>query len=268
MKCPFPFLEPYDKLKFSEIAYVMIFSICMPFVSGSPPGPVKELRETPYKKHQKFVEFYDIRDASRALREMNGKEINGRSVVIEFSRPGGFSRKLLNAAAASTPNFHESFLNPLITSGYDPRTTPQLQFQQQPQPPLRPIPPPRNFLHGEVSPNDRTSIEGSMCSLSLDAGGGGDASGSGREDDHVYARKCGKKKQACNCGRQPQQQQQSKGKHWKGKRQHGKLDSRFVITDDAVEETRSSGDSRTTIMIKNIPNKYRFVFASKQLLLF
>ncbi|KAI3840205.1 hypothetical protein MKX03_013864 [Papaver bracteatum] len=38
-------------------------------------GTVKELRETPSKKHQKFIEFYDIRDAARALSEMDGKEI-------------------------------------------------------------------------------------------------------------------------------------------------------------------------------------------------
>ncbi|KAF3535766.1 hypothetical protein F2Q69_00024471 [Brassica cretica] len=56
-------------------------------------GPIKELRETPYKKHQRFVEFYDVRDAAKALDGMNGEEICGKEVVIEYSRPGGIKNK-------------------------------------------------------------------------------------------------------------------------------------------------------------------------------
>nr|GME11488.1 protein terminal ear1 homolog [Ipomoea batatas] len=41
-------------------------------------GAVKELRETPMKRHQRFVEFYDVRDAANALVHMNRKEINGK----------------------------------------------------------------------------------------------------------------------------------------------------------------------------------------------
>ncbi|KAK3223515.1 hypothetical protein Dsin_010540 [Dipteronia sinensis] len=79
-------------------------------------GAVKELRETPLKKHQRFVEFYDIRDAAKALKEMNGKEIYGKPVVIEFSRPGGFSKKFFNAhhpttTTTTTTNSHHHFIN-------------------------------------------------------------------------------------------------------------------------------------------------------------
>lgn len=56
-------------------------------------GDVKELRETPAKKQHKFVEFYDIRDASKALKSLDGTEINGKRVKIEFSRPGGQAHK-------------------------------------------------------------------------------------------------------------------------------------------------------------------------------
>ncbi|KAK9104285.1 hypothetical protein Scep_021129 [Stephania cephalantha] len=52
-------------------------------------GLVKEVRETPLKRQQRFVEFFDVRDAARAVVEMDGKEINGRRVVVDFSRPGG-----------------------------------------------------------------------------------------------------------------------------------------------------------------------------------
>ncbi|KAK9934522.1 hypothetical protein M0R45_021662 [Rubus argutus] len=68
-------------------------------------GAVKELRETPSKKHQKFVEFFDVRDAAKALKEMSGKEIHGKPIVIEFSRPGGNSWKKLNSL---TPHHYSS----------------------------------------------------------------------------------------------------------------------------------------------------------------
>ncbi|CAK9254674.1 unnamed protein product [Sphagnum jensenii] len=56
-------------------------------------GTVKELRETPAKKLHKFVEFYDVRDAARALEALDDQEIGGKRVKIEFSRPGGQAYK-------------------------------------------------------------------------------------------------------------------------------------------------------------------------------
>jgi len=53
------------------------------------PGAVKEVRETPGKPHHKFVEFFDVRDAAGALKEMDRQYIGGRRVRIEISRPGG-----------------------------------------------------------------------------------------------------------------------------------------------------------------------------------
>jgi hypothetical protein len=43
-------------------------------------GEIKEVRETPNKKHHKFIEFYDVRDAEKAMKNLN---------KIEPSRPGG-----------------------------------------------------------------------------------------------------------------------------------------------------------------------------------
>eukprot|EP01018_Ginkgo_biloba_P034808 Gb_21853 [translate_table: standard] len=56
-------------------------------------GDVKELRETPSKRQHKFVEFFDVRDAARALAAMDGRDIGGKRVKIEFSRPGGQARR-------------------------------------------------------------------------------------------------------------------------------------------------------------------------------
>ncbi|KAG6530160.1 hypothetical protein ZIOFF_012382 [Zingiber officinale] len=56
-----------------------------------PFGPVKEVREMPSKPQHKLVEFFDTRDAARALSGLNGKEFNGRRLLLEFSRHGGRS---------------------------------------------------------------------------------------------------------------------------------------------------------------------------------
>eukprot|EP00168_Porphyra_purpurea_P004979 TRINITY_DN1600_c0_g1_i2.p1 TRINITY_DN1600_c0_g1~~TRINITY_DN1600_c0_g1_i2.p1 ORF type:complete len:908 (-),score=213.86 TRINITY_DN1600_c0_g1_i2:337-3060(-) len=52
-------------------------------------GDVKEIRETPTKRHHRFVEFFDVRDAQKALRLLNKAEINGKKIKVEVSRPGG-----------------------------------------------------------------------------------------------------------------------------------------------------------------------------------
>lgn len=51
-------------------------------------GEVKEIRESPNKKH-KFVEFFDVRCADKAMRSLNKTDIKGRKIKIEPSRPGG-----------------------------------------------------------------------------------------------------------------------------------------------------------------------------------
>lgn len=69
-------------------------------------GDVKEIRSTPNKKHHKFVEFYDVRDAERAMRTLNKTEVNGKRIKIEISRPGGragsLTRHVANGAAMHT----------------------------------------------------------------------------------------------------------------------------------------------------------------------
>jgi len=52
-------------------------------------GEIKEIRETPNKKHHKFIEFYDVREAELALKHLNRTEIKGKKIKIEPSRPGG-----------------------------------------------------------------------------------------------------------------------------------------------------------------------------------
>ncbi|CDF39565.1 Putative Mei2-like protein [Chondrus crispus] len=57
-------------------------------------GDVKEIRATPNKRHHKFVEFYDVRDAEKAMRSLNKTEVAGKRIKIEISRPGGRASNL------------------------------------------------------------------------------------------------------------------------------------------------------------------------------
>ncbi|XP_047950500.1 protein MEI2-like 2 [Salvia hispanica] len=58
-------------------------------------GSVKEIRETPHKRHHKFVEFYDVRGADAALQALNRCDIAGKRIKLEPSRPGGARRSSL-----------------------------------------------------------------------------------------------------------------------------------------------------------------------------
>ncbi|XP_020539261.1 protein terminal ear1 isoform X2 [Jatropha curcas] len=234
-------------------------------------GSVKELRETPLKKQQRFVEFYDIRDAAKALREMNGKEIYGKQVVIEFSRPGGYSRRFFNASKTTSIN------NTIANAKFSRYAPPQPPLSPPPPPPP-PLPrrfssrspsniPPRAFLAQTQSSsakkisnfskgnpneniNDKSSIEDSMVCLSIS---GGDGDGVADKVSDGSSKRNAKKslnKETCAASTK----QQHKSRPWKS-RQTKKFDTRFLINEDAMVESNCS-DSRTTVMIKNIPNKY------------
>ncbi|KAK3002029.1 hypothetical protein RJ639_020913 [Escallonia herrerae] len=58
-------------------------------------GEVKEIRETPHKRHHKFIEYYDVRAAEAALRSLNRSDIAGKRIKLEPSRPGGARRSLM-----------------------------------------------------------------------------------------------------------------------------------------------------------------------------
>ncbi|XP_023518344.1 protein MEI2-like 3 isoform X2 [Cucurbita pepo subsp. pepo] len=55
-------------------------------------GEVKEIRETPHKRHHKFIEYYDVRAAEAALKALNRSDIVGKRIKLEPSRPGGARR--------------------------------------------------------------------------------------------------------------------------------------------------------------------------------
>ncbi|XP_061350276.1 protein terminal ear1 homolog [Gastrolobium bilobum] len=183
-------------------------------------GAIKELRDTPWKKNQRFVEFFDIRDAAKALKEMNGKEINGKQVVIEFSRPGGHTRKFFHSSPHST--ISKKPLNFNIPS--PPSPSPRAASS-----------PRRRFAGSRLHSSHQPQLSYKKSAVDQNK-----ISDSGSIDASIT--------------KQQQQQLPRSNRNWKGK-QAKKLETRFLIKEDAIVES-TSRDSRTTVMIKNIPNKY------------
>lgn len=65
--------------------------VCLPVVNFL--CKQMQIRETPHKRHHKFIEFYDVRAAEAALRALNRSDIAGKRIKLEPSRPGGARRK-------------------------------------------------------------------------------------------------------------------------------------------------------------------------------
>ena len=242
------------------------FGFSLLFDSGS----IKELRETPLKRHQRFVEFFDIRDAARALREMNGKKIQGKRVVIEFSRPGGHGWRFFNAISTTALSSTYSTTNSTVISPS------RLAYHTVTSrcPPALPCKLPEKSSHFNVPPhsylsqthhstkksnvgiNKRSSnagnIKASMTSLRLTG-----SVVNGIEDSKGVHRWNPKKSPNGSSTTEQQQQEAQRNRPWKGRQKN--IDSCFLINEDAKTESHYR-DSRTTVMIKNIPNKYRLVF--------
>nr|XP_043627048.1 protein terminal ear1 homolog [Erigeron canadensis] len=184
----------------SDVSNCVIREIFEPF------GCVKEIRDN--KKNKKFVEFYDTRDAAKAVIEVNGQEIRGKPVVVEFSRPGGLKN-----------NYKLNKFLPISPGGV----------------PVRPLVPPYRALPMSLSNDNVNSPPGgvkkngkNLIKHQLPIGEQNGRCGSGGERNN---------------------------KQWKGSRYtREKCDVRFLMKEDDV--VSSFKDLRTTVMIKNIPNKY------------
>ncbi|XP_047963223.1 protein terminal ear1-like [Salvia hispanica] len=203
-------------------------------------GPVKELRETPHKRFQRFVEFYDVRDSARAMAALTGKQILGKNVLIEFSRPGGHCRKFWKSPPSRN-------LNPNSNSS---RFLPQ----PQPQPP-----PQRQGWRGNPSGSDGSSsgssLHGSLSNLSITTGFE-ECSNNNNNNNRRIKRSSGSRKDNAPASSSNGASKLG-GKPWKGggNRRGKEHDPRFLINEDTIVES-DCRDLRTTVMIKNIPNKY------------
>lgn len=206
---------------------------------------------------------------------MNGKEIQGNHVVIEFSRPGGQSRRFLHSNSSTTTptgSTTNSVIDLSSANNYQTRTS-----MCSPAPPHRKMSgsnvPPRSYLcqtpqsskksKGNGGGNGSRSssktagvIEAAMASLCIL-----DENGIEERIANGVSRKNSKKSNnghnsSTTATTTKQQQLTTRSRSAKGRIKS--LDSRFLINEDAILESNRR-DSRTTVMIKNIPNKYRFI---------
>ncbi|OHT12681.1 hypothetical protein TRFO_17384 [Tritrichomonas foetus] len=56
-------------------------------------GEIRQIRGTPQKPTQRFIEYWDTRGSEAAVHAMNGVLMSGSKISIEFSVPGGMRRK-------------------------------------------------------------------------------------------------------------------------------------------------------------------------------
>ncbi|KAG9445526.1 hypothetical protein H6P81_011654 [Aristolochia fimbriata] len=188
-------------------------------------GPVKELRETPYKRQHRFIEFFDVRDAARALSEMNGKEVFGKRLMIEFSRPGGQARRSLNAPqapASSSPSSNKCFYN--IHGSSSSIVAPSASSRRAHRGSLESALRLPRTLYPANKPINRFEERSSRKSRSFHSSSAFSSSSSA-------------------------QSKQSNRRSSKANKK--RVDNNFIFM-----EQSDPSDTRTTVMIKNIPNKY------------
>ncbi|KAH6826680.1 hypothetical protein C2S53_005686 [Perilla frutescens var. hirtella] len=226
-------------------------------------GPVKELRETPNKRYQRFVEFYDVRDSARAIAALNGRDIFGKNVLIEFSRPGGLCKKFWKAPLNNGANCP----TPTIATTYSSRNVNNSSSSSRcnlPSPPYA-ARPPRWKGYPSGSDGSKSSSSGSVTNLCIT--GYEECSSNitttttttNNSNNSRLKKSIISKKGNNTSSKQPSH---GGGRQWKGSggcgggsRRGKDHDPRFLINEDTIVESNSR-DSRTTVMIKNIPNKY------------
>ncbi|KAG5520744.1 hypothetical protein RHGRI_033356 [Rhododendron griersonianum] len=204
------------------------------------------------KRQQRFIEFYDVRHASRAVAQMNGKEINGKEIVIEFSRPGGHTKKFANKSGQtrtlktfhSPPRYSKPNPRPFplkIHSGGGGPNVPPRCYNSQTQLKSKKVGAGcRGMSNGFIANESEGCFKSNSKGTGRKNSRKGEGNGSGGGESNTESRKVSGSKMFLK-GRQG-----GKG---------GCLDPRFLINEEGVSEM-DCRDSRTTVMIKNIPNKY------------
>lgn len=233
-------------------------------------GEIKEIRETPNKKHHKFIEFYDVRDAERAMKLLNKTEIKSKKIKIEPSRPGG--RKAFGSLSPESqddigigslpnrgflPKFPEQqedllsksapssdpFLKPITHHSLSSNSSPNVTTSSTPSspifspepfhPPTRShrvnrsisLPPSNSAVQEPFSPILMNTLEERSPILSGSPVNGFFSLGDSEKDKKLS----------------------SKRKEYDHEKNQFALD---------VAAVRRGDETRTTLMIKNIPNKY------------
>ncbi|GJM91034.1 hypothetical protein PR202_ga07369 [Eleusine coracana subsp. coracana] len=121
-------------------------------------GAFGEIRETPQKRHHRFIEFYDVRAAEAALRSLNKSDIAGKRVKLEPSRPGGARRSFVQP---SNYDFdQDETRNNVFHFGSPSANSPPSLWSQIGSP----------IEHNQLNTRSETSFSGGMSPLSEHGG--------------------------------------------------------------------------------------------------
>ncbi|KAG6528750.1 protein terminal ear1 homolog [Zingiber officinale] len=200
-------------------------------------GVLKDVKVVPSKQqHLVLVEFYDKRDAGRAMLELNGKEIDGRRLFLQF---GATETQTIRSNTLRNEKNREVSLPPRLARGSlkDGRW---LQSSE-----LRQVGKPAPCFVNAAKPSAKTSHSAIVSAEKW--------SRKSLRQNHCYV--------PSPPPSSPQEPSTSKRRgNWKKFTKTKEEDSgRFLFKEIDTEASRQLSprrDSRTTVMIKNIPNKY------------
>ncbi|KAK8950738.1 Protein terminal ear1 [Platanthera zijinensis] len=200
-------------------------------------GDVKEIKETaPWKPRTRVVEFYDVRDAARAVSELHGREVYGRRLVVKFAwTTAGHSRRTSAAQQAEQPS----------SSGK--------KEERVAGDTVRNIAKNSNAGRGGGG-GQREDRRAKVITPHKPAAAAAAAAGSAASSSSSSSTSS-----TIPAGGAAKQQLVSSRRGWKNHPRNGG-DARFQFKQNTEGSSSSSSsasrDSRTTVMIKNIPNKY------------
>ncbi|XP_042466922.1 protein terminal ear1 homolog [Zingiber officinale] len=207
-----------------------------------PFGLVKEVREMPSKPQHKLVEFFDTRDAARALSGLNGKEFNGRRLLLEFSRHGGRSSNNPRSSGQGH-GVHNSHLLPRYQRGGGPQSS-------------------RSWAQTSSRSSSSAGQESAATAAAGGRTGGGGGGRRNKSSSSSYNQPSSSSSSSMtpppSSSKQPSSSSGGGRRNWKSRNKISG-ESRFLFKEAAEPEDSSESslrDSRTTVMIKNIPNKY------------
>ena len=74
-------------------------------------GEIRQIRSTPSNANQRFIEYWDIRDAAKALKATHRKYYFGAQIVVDYSMPSGFKKHLEQLYSRKLPTIERLAMN-------------------------------------------------------------------------------------------------------------------------------------------------------------
>ncbi|XP_051227673.1 protein terminal ear1 homolog isoform X1 [Lolium perenne] len=232
-------------------------------------GDLKDVREPAHRSSHKFLDFFDSRDAARALAELNGRDFFGHRLLLEYTRP-------------SIPGVRGRAHVPQRPMAPTP---PRLQSTWRPLPaPAKPPPPapaPPSSGAGKAREGVVLLRRSSPKSSASDPSKGGNNAGTSQERkgkrgknitivvNATSASPSESPSPALASGKQPCTKAVGRSGSWRGPKgwRHGwetryefkqpDADNNVATAGAATDSSTQEPETRTTVMIRNIPNKYR-----------